>query len=1399
MKKTKTITTPTLKSKTLGKHAIEWIWDHRSDCCSYLVDEFDTPIKQLGYGINTYIESDLMPGQVVKRKVILYHESASSLPSQLVSASTLVTEQVISVANTLTPKVDKQAYEVETIQTQPLPAFQSGVGYGNDLKIEKQLDQTFNEYFNILATVSGIYRQQAKYYDPVTFHYRIKATGIQHGQTSVGEVKIKVSAHKKEDVTFTIQRYATQPVQIKARVKFKVEYYEKVNGVFRPHQKTMYSAPITHSFDQSGRVLYDQATGIVSLNPKPREAISTLTLRQLADAAIANDPVVNASRQQFGVTIYAYELEDDYAFDVGDSSLAYGKTKPRPFSASGLGSVRVVANTNPDGTLNEESNIYMEGFANAGLFVGDQTFTKTLSQYQGETFTVLTKAEVEKITLKNIDDSTFTYTGALGGVTNVIRHLVHSDNIVITDHGFGATNILTAKMNVLVSTQTLTYRFNDKNTFTDVSYYQMIQGLDSDPLSHYSFETKVLACTSNIYINGKKVSVGSTELEEGSALRTIKLSSSLKETVSDWSMTLPNPDDSLPFSATVNGGRIDVNDGKQDHEVYTPRFLIPPTVTDVTFEVIYEGNQDELTQAPIRARFEGENPSSIGTVNGGLLTFSCDMYSYGERELTSFVTKKRYEGFKIDGVSEKSFYITLTKENTGHSYDKYLLSLASDNNSVAILRHPEEISFTNGECVAQVTARIQPNAIARWSPRIHSGYYYLNQNEYYLPAEFKAEADYESTASFETMTFSVGAEVVLSRSTARQPFEMVLSSESDYRVNSSKYDLYAYRRDEQAPIVHQITVQPVVESDHYKQYQDISYLTPVKSFDEVVQVWDSISWKEDKTENCDMSVSARVYDAVLNRWTDWIELISNGKPLLPASSLIQFKVEGIFEQESSVQDMTILSNCKTDFESLMSTTDSVNIAFTKEGIVSLNMGLESTYVTNIIDYGVSVDLGFNVYASDNRVQTYIAASNDQHALMTNPNWLPCSSTFNMKSCRFARYKIIIPAEQAVYRFTRSIKTEVLTDAHLAFGDFTIQGKYRASSSSDIVTKVFECHLTKDGQAHQILSSLGQLLQADIQAAGYTLSDVYQFTLQTGLDDVLLSYTSSDIRTVVYATSLGVEVVSDKLSKVKFKNNRTVIQAIPQQFSPILVQHDKLGVFKEVEFLTETGEPTLDYHQQASLKESFYLKLDHLMVDEQTLTVQLNGETLSYRYQSGVIYFDEPVTGVVNVCYRLINSFMVHYDFNKQTTEIILHAKETVSSAYVSFETSLITSYKNLDFLSLNPIYNTLSSGFIYLTYEQYEPRQVTASATTTVFKPRVTDHTNVFVQVTDHFGNPVIDEPITVAQSIGRLEQINPVTDMNGIAVFRYHSPRGVGGETLLFTTKNGLMASLDMTVKSPY
>lgn len=1400
MKKTKakTIMTPILKAKQLGQHAIEWTWNNQSNCCSYLVDENDVPIKHLGYGISTYIEADLTPGETVKRKVVLYNETSSSSPSALCVATTLLMEQVTPVVETLIPKVDKSDYEVEEIVTEPLPAFQSGVGYGNDLKIEKQLDQTFSEHFNISAMVSGIYRQQAKYYDPVTFQYRIKATGTQHGQTSAGDVKIRVSAHKKEDVTFTVQRYATQPVQIKARVKFKVEYYEKSNGVFKPHQKTMYGAPIVHSFDQTGRVLYDEATGIVSLQPKPREVVSQLTLRQMADAAIAADPVVSASRNQFGVTIYSYELEDDYSFDVGDSSLAYGQSKPRPFSASGLGSIRVVANTNEDGTLNEESNIYMEGFANAGLFVGDQTFTKTLSQYESESFIVLTKKEVEAIPLKNIDDASLIYTGSSGGVTNVIRNLVHSDNVIVRNHGFGTANVLTAEMNVLVSSQTLTYTFNDKNTFNDVSYYQMIQGLDADPLSHYSFETEVLSCSSNIYINGSKVTAGSTLLDEGSALKTIKLSSSLKEATSHWEMILPNPEDSLPFSATVNGGKIDVQDGKQNYEVYTPRFPIPPTVKNVRFEVIYEGNQDDVTQAPIRAIFEGEDNSSIGTINGGLLTFSCDLYSYNERELTSFVTKKLYEGFKIDGVGEKSFYITLTKENTGHSYDKYVLSLASDNNSVAILRYPEEVSFTNGECVAQVTARIQPNAIAKWSPRIHSGYYYINQHEYYLPAEFKAEADYESTASFEKMTFSVGAELILSRSSVRQSFETLLSSESDYRINSPKYDLYQYRRDERANIKHQITILPAIDSEHYKQYRDISYLTPVKSLDAIVQVWDSISWKEDKSDNCEMMVSARVYDAVLSRWTDWIELISDGKPNLPASSLIQFKVEGIFEQQSTIKDVALLSNCKTDFESLMSS-DSSNITLTRDGIVGLNMGLEATYITDIIDYGVSVDLGFNVYASSNIVKTYIAASNDRHALMTAPNWTACSSTFNMKGCRFARYKIVIPPEQSVYRFTRSVKTEVLTEAHLAFGDFTIRGKYRASSSTDIVTKVFEFTIPKDGNAHKVLSNLGEAMKSEVQAAGYTLSDVYQFTLQTGLDDVSLSYTSSNIKTAVYAASLGVEVVSSKLSKIKFKNNRTVIKSIPQQFSPILVQHEQLGVFKEVEFLTETGNPTLDYHQTVTLKQALYLKLDHVMVDTQTLRIKNECGNLPYQYKAGVVYFDTPVTGTIQISYRLMNSFIVNYDFERQTTEIILHAQQEVSSAYVSFETSLITTSKNLDFLSLNPIYNTLSSGFIYLTYDQYEPRQIVATASTTVFKPRVTDHTNVFVQVTDNFGNPVIGEPITITQSIGRLEQIIPVTDMNGIAVFRYHSPRGAGGETLTFSTSNGLTASLDMSVSSPY
>ena len=150
------IPAPVLVGAKQDDTAIVWTWESSPEYCYALVDEHDNIITRLSYGKDKYTETGLMPGQTYLRKLAAYNNEASSEYSSLVSVTTKSSYEALNTMP-FEPLVNPVgSLKQQDVVIDNLKAFQSGVGHGLDLKIEKQSLEEYHESFSLTTKVEGV-------------------------------------------------------------------------------------------------------------------------------------------------------------------------------------------------------------------------------------------------------------------------------------------------------------------------------------------------------------------------------------------------------------------------------------------------------------------------------------------------------------------------------------------------------------------------------------------------------------------------------------------------------------------------------------------------------------------------------------------------------------------------------------------------------------------------------------------------------------------------------------------------------------------------------------------------------------------------------------------------------------------------------------------------------------------------------------------------------------------------------------------------------------------------------------------------------------------------------------------------------------------------------------------
>lgn len=918
-----------------------------------------------------------------------------------------------------------------------------------------------------------------------------------------------------------------------------------------------------------------------------------------------------------------------------------------------------------------------------------------------------------------------------------------------------------------------------------------------------------------------------------------------------------------PMYGLVNGRYTSKNqDGKQDLLVQVPQFNIPTTVRD--YYIHYGGSR-----TPVNWNGDGEHPLKIYIVltefhpkdalvgykwerdcqwvnpetgkvcdditqdyKGCYATFSCDSVTFKDIEYYDLVETINFENQEVFDTKNNIIHYQLTKPETEHEYVNYYLKVSTDNSDVIALNYPGEIMFDeDGHADFGVTYKGVVNATTMWSPRIHNGYYYLNQHEYFAYSEFNFDHDRTRVKHNDTehcitvfghMTFDVTlCHVAAPPEIYRGDDAIVKENRSSLLQNENHFQWVDGKG---------VTLRPSIDGQYYKKYETYMYYSPILSFPHTLTEHGPVSidyFIEDGTTEL-MGVEIRSYILEEGKWSDWYPLAGVEVPCspntdytlptdLPLSHAYQLRFylqASVVDKPKTIEDYLC---CYLDWKDDGEESLCYNIVTVTDHMTTGPYHGKGVFVSKIFDFGCPSTMALDMFQSngDDEIKLYVAGSVSKTELyMENAAWQDISEGGTI-SDRYIRYKIEIPEGKKLYWLHKTIGT-LETEATLPYiCGFKMEGEYHPTDiiTNFINTEAFE--ILADGNQHVLpeFADLTKIIGDDVLDRGYTMSEIKKVDIRCTTSNINIVYNSNLLNeypgNALKNTQLKAETPLQTVFDINYTpyiflddddmgDKITVYGATPQQYCPITVEDPDGLPYIQLHECT-------DFEQRMTIicsEKTKFIELPTNRYDILTMKVKVNGVFLTdteYRIVNHIIIFNDFVElgDTIEVIYHVMYSFIAEVDrYGDETTPpntiIYLYTgyqlDENGETQYIPaaekykifFETGLRNNKFTANKLSLNPIYRTDYKGFIYLTDDNNEPYTVKIYCNPRRIKAGGYDKVDVSVEVLDILGNPVINREVYIdcgateddenSFDRGVISCGNNMTDMNGVVHFIYES-----------------------------
>lgn len=1002
--------------------------------------------------------------------------------------------------------------------------------------------------------------------------------------------------------------------------------------------------------------------------------------------------------------------------------------------------------------VSQSNYFYIEGYTDAIIYDGTRFVTTELNYYDHASEILISASANYNHLLNNRKKKSLTYPGS-----NPLNHVVDiieiGKDIFLTGYTglvkvgdwiqiSPLTNDLVAHNETMYESPILNYRFNLEDPDARTPFYEILP--TCDPLSEYRNVVIIhIYYARNVWIideNNYVESFGDDPIATTSSLYIPLVEGLYKYTLKEWQHGVGNENgkyideylwfmakpmkktqeyyDELPgpgmdtFYGLVNGRyRSDNQDGKKDLIVDCPQFNIPTTVHKDTIRIYIMITEFYPDTALVSYKWEHpwNNKDSITMVNGDYVTFSSDSLTYKDVEYKDIISTINMENQEIFDNKTQEKIFELVKPQTVYDYVNYYLEVHTDNGDVLALRYPTEITFDeNDKANIGVAFKGVVNATSQWAPRIHNGYYYLNQHEYFAYCEFDVKANFDTIEekNFKQKVGYISIDVQLRhKAKPKEEYNITKDIRSELIQNEEQFQWIDGKG---------LTLKPFIEGEYYREYETYLYTSPIILFPNTLTEAGKLKidyFFDDGSKLLQMEV--RSYITEEGKWSDWVNFDNDTIPNVPLSC--GYQVRFYMQATTWNTDLTIEDYmcCYLDWKDDMNESNTTNIVTITDHMTTGPDDATGIYVSRIIDFGcetsISMDLFDSKYKSDCQLYIAVQDTNPDLLLLENIKW---SNITNAKDTvlkgRYLRYKIEIPSGEKVYWLHKYFVTKETHEILPYLTGISMTGIYEPKDivTNFINTESFE--IPTDGQYHMIFNRILDIIGADVLEKGFTEDEIEYVKIQCTTSDITLDYDKntenqypgSTLNSSINAmAALDYNIVTKNTPYIfaehdDYDNEVIIIEGTPQQYCPITIEDQSGNTYTQIydhdikwscgldctcgcfmsckeEYVIDTPEKYIELHRN-----SYELKTVKVFINDVELTQD------AYKLVNHLLIFNNYLIkgDVVTITYMIPNSFYAKIDRENNLTTLYIYTDQNRKALPLSYNE--VTEIKGLTLLQM---------------------------------------------------------------------------------------------------------------------
>lgn len=601
-----------------------------------------------------------------------------------------------------------------------LEAFQSGIGHGLDCMISKDITKNTNISAPITFTLEGYGKEAIRYLDKVAFDYRFKIEADYKERIRDGSLKVRIDAERYNFSRFRLYRYAIKKMTIRYKITCKVSYIYPNGSNYGKTVNRVLRYDGVYELTDKPTVSYTEK-GFVSINPI-NVKIDSRTIGQIMEQTgrRLHKDLDNAHKQLNAnlIKYYDYRIYDDYKTDL-DEVYQTGQD----FDLGEDGTFRITTGTNK--RVEAGDYLHAKGSADAQIY-SYEAFSEgeSLTTGSDDPFDIF-GGENMTAPLRCIRNNNLIYDGPKENIVTKVETVAETPALVADERA---------------SSSDLSFTFSNSKPNAIIKFSDVI---NSDPDGKYRIYVNILECTEHVYYQGH------TKCEPGARYTLITtLADSIafegRSYMTDriYEEYYP-PKSKEPLSGVVNGandGNIKIHKGKNDFVVKAYRFALDNKMYD--HRITVETNVLVPQGATIQAQFVSSKTSQT-TIDGDVLKVTSGYSIMKEIDTKGILTTRN---INIHTNKDQEDYVTIltVDKDYAYSFNRYKLNVYSESGDIAIIDQTKdsELKIIDNQCKVFAKIETLQRATSKWHPIIHSGYYYINQHEFYLYSQRKPLANY---------------------------------------------------------------------------------------------------------------------------------------------------------------------------------------------------------------------------------------------------------------------------------------------------------------------------------------------------------------------------------------------------------------------------------------------------------------------------------------------------------------------------------------------------------------------------------------------------------------------------------------------------------------------------------